>query len=368
VKHLLRVFTAVAAVVLLAAAPGWGITYLRLNGQTTLEITPPDYLDATCDLAAAGNRLTGELFLDADANGAVDATDPIVAFVYVNDGIPHLGTWEVDWIPGDDDSVANGNITSRWYIDGEDEPPGTNQFVMRGTDEDGSQAQAILIVHNEGVASATVQGHVTETGTGAPVESAWVWLESQVDFYMGFTASDGFYTVDVAPGTYDVSAMEWLSPSHSPSDTVTVTVAEGQTAPADLQMDPLTSFIRGNVAYETRQGIPGVWLSAYETTGTEYYAWAVTDQLGDYSMGVVPGTYQVMPFPFLWPTTGSKLDRDRQSRVTTSRPSPSPVSSTGIPTCPLEARCRTSQLPASSSPHSACSIPSQTIRATTISA
>jgi hypothetical protein len=303
VKQLLRLSAAVAAIVMVAVPSGWGITYLRLDGQTTLEITTPDYLDAACDLAAPGNRIAGELFLDVGSDGVIDATDPVVTFVYVIDGIPHLGTWEIDWIPGDDDSVANGTITSRWYIDGEDEPPGTTQFVMRATDEDGSQAQAVLIIHNGGLASATINGHVTETGTGAPIESAWVWLESAEDFYMAFTASDGFYAVDVVPGTYDVSAMEWLSPSHSPSDTVSVTVSEGQTATADLQMDPLSSFIEGNVAYESDQGIPGVWITVFETGGTDYYAWAVTDQLGDYSAGVVPGTYQITPLPFLW-TTG----------------------------------------------------------------
>ncbi len=302
-RSLLRSAMVAAAIVVVSAAPGWGITYLYLDGASTLEITTPDYLDVTCDLAASGNRITGELFMDVGTDGAIDVTDPIVAFVYVTDGIPHLGDWEVDWIPGDDDSVSNGFITSRWYVDGEDEPPGTTQLILRGTDEDGSQAQAILIVNNEGLASATVEGHVTETGTGAPIESAWVWLESPAEFYMAFTGPDGYYMAAVAPGTYDVSAMEWISPSHTPSDTLSVTVADGETATLDFEMDPLDSFIRGNVAYETRQGISGVWLSVFETGGIEYYAWAVTDQLGDYSVGVMPGTYQIMPFPFLW-TTG----------------------------------------------------------------
>jgi hypothetical protein len=300
--RVLRVALAAVGAMVAATAPGWAISYLYLDGQSTLEITAPDYMDATCDLAAAGNRLTGEMFLDVGADGTIDAADILVGFVYITDGIPHLGDWEIDWIPGDDDSVANGMITSRWYVDGEDEPPGTTQFILRGTDEDGSQAQAVLILRNEGLASATIEGHVTETGTGAPIESAWVWLESDTDFYLGFSGSDGAYSVDVVPGTYDVSAMEWMSPSHTPSDTVTVSVADGQTATADLQMDPLTSFIRGNVAYETRQGIPGVWLSVFETSGVDYYAWAVTDQLGAYSVGVVPGTYAIQPFPFLYDT------------------------------------------------------------------
>ena len=132
--------------------------------------------------------------------------------------------------------------------------------------------QPVLILHNEGLASATIGGHVTETGSGAPVESAWVWLESTPDFYVAFTGPDGSYSVDVVPGTYQVSAMEWLSPTHTPSDTVTVTVVDGQTATVDLHMDPLDSFIKGAVAYETRQGIPGVWLSVFETGGTDYYS------------------------------------------------------------------------------------------------
>ncbi len=291
------VATAIVAVILLAT-PGAAITYLYLDGETRLELTAPGYLDATCDLAAPGNRITGELFVDVGADGSISAADPLVAFIYTTDGIPHLGDWEVDWIPGDDDSVANGLITSRWYIDGTEEPPGTTQFILRATDEDDSQAQATLVVHNATQTSAAIRGHVTEPG-GAPVESAWVWAESVEDIYFGVTGADGFYTMAVVPGVYDVSAWEWLNPTHQPSETLQVTVTEGQTVTADLQMELLHAFITGTVAYETRQGIPGVWIAVAEMTGQDYFAMAVTGNAGDYSVGVVPGTYQVGPFPFM---------------------------------------------------------------------
>jgi len=232
-----------------------GITYLRLNGVSTLEINPPAEITVDADLASSGNQLLFEIYLDVDSDGLIDADDQIVEFIYVNDGIPPIGE-ENEQIPGDEDKTLDAKIKMMDSI-----PAITPhaQYICRGTDENGSMAYATLIIGQAGSPSPPyIYGTVRDSITGEPLEAIYVVADDTVGVATeGFTITDqdGYYIIPVTPAVWQVGAFDYWG--HYRPDSQLVEISGTETKEVDFDMAPYNSFIEGRVD-SSGVGVPNI--------------------------------------------------------------------------------------------------------------
>jgi hypothetical protein len=148
--------------------------------------------------------------------------------------------------------------------------------------------------------SGTISGTVTSS-TGAAIANATV-------SYSGGSATantnaSGGYTLNVAPGTYSVTASA-VGYQSSTQSNVTVTI--GTTTTATFSLVQLIGTISGTVTNSAGAAISGATVS-YSGGSTT----ATTNSSGGYSLSVVPGTYSVT-------ATASGYQSTTQSNVTVS--------------------------------------------------
>ena len=127
----------------------------------------------------------------------------------------------------------------------------------------------------------TIAGIVTDTSTGDPIESASVTTNS----YSNITDTEGLYSIELSPGTYNVTA----SATGYISNTIEATVIVNKTATVNFALEPLIVFgsINGTVTdSDSTLPVAGAIITAdgYSTT---------TDESGYYEMEVEAGTYTV---------------------------------------------------------------------------
>jgi hypothetical protein len=134
-------------------------------------------------------------------------------------------------------------------------------------------------------ATGTISGTVTDEGTGMPIVGASV--STQPGTAIVTTDAQGSYTIsDVSTGLYTVTA----SASGYLTDSTSITVTAGQTAIANLALQPATGTISGTVTDEGT-GMPIVGASVSTQPGT---AIVTTDAQGSYTISdVLPGFYTV---------------------------------------------------------------------------
>ncbi len=275
---------------------GLGVSYLHLNGQPSLQVEIPDTVDLTADCAQPGNRLKGEIFLDANENGVVDGAEPLVQFVYLTDGVPTLENQKGDEIPGDDDALADGHILRHMELTEEDTRITTRPFdlILRITDQDGSWAQAFLEVVPPPVARPCIGGTVTDASTGAPLDSILVAAQEAVTEEIKATITDpqGSYVLKLAAGTWSLSARE-LYGGYAPSDTQVAILSADDSTGIDLTLSTYPGYITGVVNNMGGGPAPGIRVLATAMPSTRYVGHSRAD--GSYTLGVTPGTYRIYP-------------------------------------------------------------------------
>lgn len=151
----------------------------------------------------------------------------------------------------------------------------------------------------------SISGTVTDP-EGAPVADAWVTIE-ETECCGGittFTASDGTYSMEVAPGTYTARfeppngrpwMVEWYDDIHSFEVAPTsIDVAEGQTVTGiDAQFDR-GAAVAGRVTGLDGRGLPGVSVLLTSTADPTNQHWAWTSGAGVWSAPAIPaGSYTV---------------------------------------------------------------------------
>jgi hypothetical protein len=281
--------------------PARAVTEVRLNGETFLETPVPDTVEVTADCAQPGNRLTAEVFLDLNDNGALDGNEMRVQFVYLNDGIPTIEDGQGQEIPGDDDAQVDGQLVHYMELEEDDYSFATvpMQFVIRVTDEDYSSAQAVLRVLPPAAERPYIGGVVTEASTAAPLDSMAVVAYETSTEAVRATISDqaGRYVLNVEAGQWQVVAWD-LSNVYAPADSQTVTVAAQDSAVIDLTMGSYPAYITGKVD-SSGSPVPGIMITAIETAFDTWFAWTQAD--GRYRIGVTPGTYSIFA---LFPPAG----------------------------------------------------------------
>ncbi len=282
----------------------FAVSNLKLNGSASTTITSfPADIVMTCDLASNGNSAQVEVYMDLEGNGVLSATDQIIDYSVITDGIGWI-TYPPDRdedIIGDETGV-NGKIQSTLSLSNDLDILTAGQFIIKVTDANGSTAQAILTVNIQ-PKPPYISGTVTDKNNGTPVALAIVWAESQSEEYpdgAGITDVNGNYFINLEPGTYKVGATSLLSSTHQPSDSVDVTLGATETKTVNLQMPPYASFVEGYVKTEADVGVPDIMLLVYGTGLNALFGnFTYTDANGYYKIGVMPGEVAIGAPTFL---------------------------------------------------------------------
>jgi len=304
-----------ATLVLAAGAQrsAWAVSSVQLDGDTFLETSVPDTVAVTADCAQPGNRVTAEVFLDLNDNGAVDGDEILVQFAYLTDGIPSLKDGQGEKIPGDDDAQIDGLLLHELELAEDDYSFSTvpMQFVIRITDEDRSTAQAILRVLPPVAQRPYIGGTITESGSAAPLDSMAVVAYEFTTEDVRATISDdqGRYVLNVEAGQWRVSTRD-LRNYYAPADSQTVSVAAQDSAVLDFTLGPYPAYITGKVDSSGSSPVPGIMIVAMEEAFDTWIGWTQAD--GHYRIGVTPGTYDVYP---LFLPTGYASNPPRHSDV-----------------------------------------------------
>ncbi|KML32346.1 carboxypeptidase regulatory-like domain-containing protein [Rossellomorea marisflavi] len=145
------------------------------------------------------------------------------------------------------------------------------------------------VVNVNVAAAATINGTVTDQATGLFLPNTTVNLLQGINVVATtITSATGFYSfTNLVPGNYTVEA----SRTNYNTASINTTVASGQSNTVNIQLQPQTSTITGNVS--SGGPIPGAVVVLTNPAGVTI-ATTTTDGLGNYSfVGVIPGSYNL---------------------------------------------------------------------------
>ena len=138
-------------------------------------------------------------------------------------------------------------------------------------------ATAQITLNPETVNNGTIAGTVTDAaGSALPGATVTAGDVSTT------TASDGSYSLSVAPGEYQVTA----NANNYQSATASATVTEGSTTTVDFSLTPEDGTISGVVQDTNGNNLGGATVTAGSQSAT-------TASNGSYTLTVAPGTYTV---------------------------------------------------------------------------
>lgn len=276
----------------------------RAVGGIVLTVTPNlitnDYagkLTITVSGLTPGQTVLVEKIGDLNANGVVNAGEPLLQSSRITDGVrPSIGGVRNLNVPGDEDGAANGQMRIELNY------PGTEsgldgiagKYLVRVSAPAGGLAPVTSPLEiRQKVFAQGVKGRITALGTGIPLANApVVLLPPESNPVTGtFTDATGNYTLYAPPGTYTVLP---LAPGHVADFSGQVTLNAGPLATVDLALPAATRTISGKVKDGVSgAGIPGVFIQAQSDSGQFVGAFSGGD--GTYSVGVLADAWEVTP-------------------------------------------------------------------------
>jgi len=276
----------------------YAITYLHVDGADETVITPPAYFTVTADLSSAGRMLVIEVYADENLNRNPDPYE-LGNYLGVIDGVPSIG-WLADhiYIPGDDDSLADAQITHTAYME-EIFFPGTTDTVrmfLVATDAgDGSCDTALvhILPPSAGITPEPpyAYGHVYSSADSTPIAGAFC-VPTDLDVVV-FSDSSGRFAFHVPErdSSYQMTAIP-ADTIHGASATATFSFgASDDSVEADVYCPVYTNHVRGTVTIDGTTPIPGFIIIMGYGAGS---AAAVADPAtGAYSLPALPGTTYV---------------------------------------------------------------------------
>ena len=315
-----------------------------LNAAATLSVTPSTVsnLYAGAITLQIGGLTNGETvlverFLDLNANGAIDAGEPLVQSFRLTDGhVTSIGGVRDGNIPGDNDLTANGQITATLYFaNGPEFSRGSVGQIFRVSSPGGnfSAVQKTLTV-TQATYAQQITGTVSNSlGTPLPFAMAAVLVQvgSDNQFIAG-TAADaaGHFSLAVSNGTYAVIG---FAPGYVGSFLTSpqVTVASANTN-VGVALSAGTFTLSGTVADTgTGLGVPGAQF--FVTSGNNEYFAVFSDALGNFSGAVINGQWKLDSSDYTL-ALGGWLRNQNKVQVTVSGAS---VSGVQIPATPSTA-------------------------------
>ena len=277
-------------------------------------LAPGDYrvsfTDVSGTYAPAGTSVlvdAGEVRSDASMSASTTLTGTVVDAL---SGAPVAGIWVLVNRP--DGTMVTFRVTDaagRWSVPGL--TPGPYQVAFTDTtrrhlaSSTPVDATAGTVVLDAAVTpSATLRGVVTDSVTGAPVAGARVSLVRGDGSGAGmtFSAVDGSYAFGALPAdAYRVSVADPTGAHHATywpaaadlAGATPIALAAGQTATADVAVDPVTVLTGTLTDATTGAPVPGMWVVLHAPDGT-FLLLAATAADGTYRFGALrPGDHRV---------------------------------------------------------------------------
>lgn len=238
-----------------------------------------------------GEPVVLQKFIDANANGAVDAGEPLVGqFKLVEGQVARIGGVRNKNVPGDADETANGTINETVdFSNPRDFQHHVANYLFRVTSPSGNFAP---IVRTFAVTNSTLGQGVTGTVTGVPY--AYIILLSVAangdDLVAGGIANgSGGFEISCPPGTYQVIATKSGMVTDFGAAPV-VTVGAGSSANTTIVLSAANQTISGTLTNAvTGTVLPGVQLRVQSATGL--FALGYSDTNGQFSIPVTAGTW-----------------------------------------------------------------------------
>ena len=242
--------------------------------------------------------VTVQKWLDANANGSIDAGEPVMEVIKIADGGAMIigGITNIN-VPFDSNSNT-GAITTRLNF----APPlavenVVGKFIFKLLSPTGNfpPVTATFTVTNAATAQS-VSGVIYSNGV-APLPGAIVVAIQQPNFnYAGGAVADatGHYSLNLNPGTYALIAG---NPGYYYDEALAplVVLTNGVSATNNLSLTNGAVTISGNVFDAgNSNGVGGVMLQI-EQSGGSLFAIAFTDTNGNYSAAVAPSFWKISP-------------------------------------------------------------------------
>ena len=248
-----------------------------------------------------GGSVVVQKFLDRNGNGVVDAGDSLMQQFNLTDGQAGMvigGVTNIN-VPGDDDTTA-GQITCKLRIpDGDFAQTviGNYLFVISSPTGAFSPVTNSFAVTNFPFAQQ-LAGTVLNNGVAAPGSVVIVFPAptggSQglgTPVALTLVDNSGHYTVALPPGSYLPFALGNNAVADVQASPI-VTLNASQTVNTNLTLTNGTTTISGQVvdASNPSVGLPGLFLPVSTKTGL--VASTSTDTNGNFTVGVLPGTWK----------------------------------------------------------------------------
>lgn len=261
----------------------------------------PDYTgNVTLNLTGVPNgaMVTAELFMDFDGNGAVTAGEPLIRRFTVTDGqVPTFGGIRNVNAPGDDDGVANGQLT-------------VNVSYLRTDESDHFKGKFVWRISSPTSAFSAVTAALTVTDrvhaqpiniSGSAIGAAYavaLLVEAAGERRLvsgAMTDATGNFNFVAPPGTYMVSVAKCSSGVAFVTDFANPALISfptgGTTNGLMLGTTPSTRTISGRLVDEQGNGVGGAFIEANSTNGL--FALGFTDANGDYTLSSTGNQWEV---------------------------------------------------------------------------
>jgi hypothetical protein len=284
------------------AASSLGSTSLRAAvGFSLSQSTEPNDFTGTVSLTVTGLSLGQEVlvekFADVNANGTIDASDPLVrSFVIVDGLVTSFGGHRNINIPGDDDGATDGQIRVDLDQPGLDDVFGrtSGTFIYRVSAATGTTFTPITqtFTVTQHTYSQGISGHIKRQSDDTAVAGAIVvLLSSPQGIAIGgtFTNATGDYTVQTPPGDYLVLP---ISPGLVTDQSVAAATVVASAFTTNNQSLAAGAFTISGRLLDTvsGNGIPGVFVNA--SSDNNQIVGGFTDATGHYTVPALVGNWQ----------------------------------------------------------------------------
>ncbi len=277
---------------------------LRIDGGESVVVDPPQEIEVSAEFSEPGGTLIFRLFMDKNGNRNPEPNE-FRRYLKIIDGVPPLGNLDGDFIEGDLDSIADGEMHFTTIIDMSAPitpvPLDTVYFFLTAQDAtDGSADTAIIKVLPPEVIDEPdvpyIYGNVYSAvdSTDAVYPALLVLRGSTFSDTMA-TDSDGrfFSTVPSRDSTYMILVVP-LDGDHISSSAMVSIGASNDSIRQNIYCNGIEQHIRGNITLDGETPVPGGFIMlGFNTTGGSIGASIHDPATGEYRIPAFPGETQV---------------------------------------------------------------------------
>lgn len=236
-------------------------------------------------------------FVDENANGLIDAGEPLVAHFGLRDGqMAMIGGVRLTAVPCDEDGSTNGVIQAQFPVTFQNELERVAAPYLYRVSHPTNAFPAVVkpFTVTPAAYGQSFAGTILSGGSPVPGATVAALTGADSDFVSGVTADDsGQYSLSLPPGTYQLVA---IRPGYvaNLAQMPNLDLRTGQTITTNLLLAAATRTISGQlrVAQATNL-LPG--FPAFCESEAGELAVAFTDSTGSFSIGVNPGIWAIEP-------------------------------------------------------------------------